>query len=150
MLLEKKRPLKKPRIAIREKDLPALSRLAEVAARSMPDVAGYLEDELARARIVSGRAASARVVGMGSKVEYRDDTTGQVRMVALAYPDEADLEAGKISVLSPVGAALIGLSAGQSIEWQTPVGGWRSLTILRADGIAVCPPAGAVANPANP
>jgi regulator of nucleoside diphosphate kinase len=51
--------------------------------------------------------------------------------VTLVYPHEADLDAGRISVLTPVGAALIGLSVGQSIEWQSPTGGWRSLTVLR-------------------
>jgi regulator of nucleoside diphosphate kinase len=78
---------------------------------------------------------------MGSEVEFRDDTTGKVRRVTLAYPDAADIDAGRISVLTPIGAALIGLSVGQSIEWQTPAGGWRSLTVL---GVA------AVANPASP
>ena len=69
MLLDKKKRLKKPRIAIREEDFRALSRLAELATKSMPDVADSLEHELERARIVSGRAASARFIGMGSKVE---------------------------------------------------------------------------------
>jgi regulator of nucleoside diphosphate kinase len=73
---------------------------------------------------------------MGSQVEFRDDTTGQVRSVTLVYPHEADLAAGKISVLTPIGAALIGLSASQSIEWQAPSGGWRSLTVLKVDGAA--------------
>jgi regulator of nucleoside diphosphate kinase len=74
------------------------------------------------------------LVTMGSKVSFRDDTTGQERTVLLVYPDEADVSEGKISVLTPIGAALIGLSIGQSIEWQTPAGGWRSLTVLRAGG----------------
>jgi regulator of nucleoside diphosphate kinase len=67
---------------------------------------------------------------MESEVEFRDDVTGQVRTITLVYPKDADMNAGRISVLTPVGAALIGLSAGQSIEWQTPTGGRRSLTVL--------------------
>jgi regulator of nucleoside diphosphate kinase len=130
MLLEKKKRLKKPRIAIREKDLPALSRLAEVATKSMPDVAAYLEHELERARIVSGRAASARVIGMGSKVEYLDEATGKVHEVTLVYPAESDIEHGRVSVLTPIGAALLGLSQGQSIEWNTRSGEPRQLTVL--------------------
>jgi regulator of nucleoside diphosphate kinase len=51
--------------------------------------------------------------------------------VTLVYPPDADVTEGKISVLTPVGAALIGLSVSQSIEWQTPSGGWRSLTVLK-------------------
>jgi regulator of nucleoside diphosphate kinase len=56
-----------------------------------------------------------------------------VRRATLVYPDEADLDAGRISVMTPIGAALIGLSVSQSIEWQTLSGGWRSLTVLAVD-----------------
>jgi regulator of nucleoside diphosphate kinase len=69
----------------------------------------------------------------------------------LVYPHEADVTAGKISVLTPIGAALIGLSVSQSIEWETNLGDRRSLTVLR-----VSPPAPgengrmALANPDNP
>ena len=131
MTLETKKQLKKPRIAIREKDFQALSRLAELATKSMPDVADYLEHELERARIVSGRAASTtRIVGMGSKVEYLDEATGRVHGVTLVYPAEADIEHGRVSVLTPIGAALLGLSEGQSIEWNTRSGEPRQLTVV--------------------
>lgn len=82
----------------------------------MPSVAEYLEHELERARIVCGRAASARIVRMGSKVEYLDEATGKVHEVTLVYPAESDIEHGRVSVLTPIGAALLGLSQGQSIE----------------------------------
>ena len=55
--------------------------------------------------------------------------------MTLVFPDEADLASGKVSVMTPVGVALIGLSVGQSIEWRTP-GGARSLTVLKVDGAA--------------
>ena len=64
--------------------------------------------------------ASEDLVTMGSSVEFRDDVTGQVRCVVLVYPDKADVSAGRTSVLTPVGAALIGLSKNQSIDWETP------------------------------
>ena len=67
---------------------------------------------------------------MGSSVEFRDDVTGQVRCVVRVYPDKADVSAGRISVLTPVGAALIGLSKNQSIDWETPARERRSLTVL--------------------
>jgi regulator of nucleoside diphosphate kinase len=51
--------------------------------------------------------------------------------VTLVYPEAADVDAGKISILTPIGAALIGLSVGQTIEFQTPGGRWRSLTVLK-------------------
>jgi len=56
--------------------------------------------------------------------------TAQVRKATLVYPEDAGKGAHTISVLTPVGAALIGLSVSQSIEFQTPSGGWRSLTVL--------------------
>lgn len=139
-----------PPITLNTRDADRLDRLAIAAADKFPRNADFLAQEIARASVVDAAEMRPGVVGMGSEVEYRDDTTGQVRTVTLAYPDQADLEAGRISVLSPVGTALIGLSVGQSITWQAPAGGWRSLTILRADGVAANPPAEAVANPANP
>jgi regulator of nucleoside diphosphate kinase len=63
-------------------------------------------------------------------VSYRDERTDEVRDIVLVYPHEADIELKRISVLSPVGAALIGLSVGQGIEFQTPGHQTRSLTIL--------------------
>jgi len=54
-----------------------------------------------------------------------------VRMVQLVFPVDADMEADRISVLTPIGAALIGLSEGQSIEWRTRSGEWKTLTVLK-------------------
>jgi regulator of nucleoside diphosphate kinase len=54
-----------------------------------------------------------------------------VRRVKLVYPEESTTDSATVSVLTPVGAALIGLSVSQSIEFQTPSGGWRSLTVLK-------------------
>jgi regulator of nucleoside diphosphate kinase len=70
------------------------------------------------------------VVRMGSRVKYRDEWAGRERDVTLVYPQEADINVNRISVLAPVGAALIGLSLGQTIEFQTPGGEKRSLTVL--------------------
>jgi regulator of nucleoside diphosphate kinase len=74
---------------------------------------------------------------MGSLVEY--EARGDRLRVQLVYPAQADVEAGRISVLTPIGTALLGLSAGQSIEWQTRDGRRQALTVLRVDP----PPAGA-------
>jgi regulator of nucleoside diphosphate kinase len=63
-------------------------------------------------------------------VRYTDHKTGDVRDVVLVYPHEADISLKRISVLTPVGAALIGLSVGQVIEFQTPGHYTRSLTVL--------------------
>jgi regulator of nucleoside diphosphate kinase len=67
---------------------------------------------------------------MGSHVVFRDDTTGRVRQVTLAYPEQADISKGRVSVLTPIGTALLGLRTGLSIGWQTRSGENRRLTVL--------------------
>jgi regulator of nucleoside diphosphate kinase len=123
-----------PPITLSTPDFERLERLASAAADKFPRTADFLAREIARAEIVPSVHALPGLVAMGSTVEFRDDASKQGRTVTLVYPDEADLTAGKISVLTPIGVALIGLSVGQSIEWQTPAGGWRSLTVLRVVG----------------
>jgi len=70
------------------------------------------------------------VVTMNSRVVYRDEETGETREVTLSYPQDASLEQGRVSVLAPVGAALLGLSVGQEIDWQLPGGKTKRLHIL--------------------
>ena len=117
-----------PSIRLTMEDRERLERLANASMHRYPDTADYLAHEIERARIVDD--ASEDLVTMGSSVEFRDDVTGQVRRVVLVYPDKADVTAGRISVLTPVGAALIGLSENQSIDWETPARERRSLTVL--------------------
>jgi regulator of nucleoside diphosphate kinase len=96
----------------------------------MPDLALVLAEELERAHVLAD-VRSGHSVGMGSEVEFRDDTTGKVQTLTLVYPGDADIAQGRISVLTPVGAALIGLSAGDSITWETRTGEVRRLTVLK-------------------
>ena len=79
-----------------------------------------LQSELDRAIVVSSEAVPGNVVTMGSHVHYVDEATGLRRLVQIVYPAEANASEGKVSVLAPVGAALLGLSAGQTIEWDFP------------------------------
>jgi len=88
-----------------------------------------LRHELERAVVVSAEAVPPDVVTMNSRVRYVDETTGERRSVRIVYPPEADARAGRVSVLAPVGAALLGLSAGQAIEWEFPDGGKRRLRV---------------------
>jgi regulator of nucleoside diphosphate kinase len=94
-------------------------------------VAEMLADELDRAMVAAPGGIRPDIVTMHSDVEYRDEVTGDLRRATLVYPGEEDLDAGRISVLTPVGAALIGLSEGQSMEWQGPTGGRRKVTVRR-------------------
>ncbi len=87
--------------------------------------------ELERAEVRPDAAVPATVVGMNAIVEFVDEARGQPRKIQLVYPGEADLAAGKISVMTPVGAGLIGLSAGQSIEWPDRDGRTRTLRVVR-------------------
>jgi len=118
-----------PNIAISARDADRLRHLAEAAVNTYPATAEFLAREIDRAEIIPVDRPTPRVVTMQSEVMFIDDISGQKRKVILVYPEEADVDAGKISILTPIGAALIGLSAGQSIEFQTPSGGWRSLTV---------------------
>jgi regulator of nucleoside diphosphate kinase len=90
-----------------------------------------LADELSRAMIAAPGAIRPDIVTMHSEAEYQDEVTGDVRRATLVYPGEEDLDAGRISVLTPVGAALIGLSEGQSMEWLGLTGGRRKVTVRR-------------------
>jgi regulator of nucleoside diphosphate kinase len=103
-------------------------RLPEiVVGDTVPDTAEELLSELERARVVADEAVPRDVVRMGSLVEYESD--GDHKRVTLVFPQEADIAAGKVSVLTPVGAALIGLSKGQSIAWTARDGTGHALTI---------------------
>lgn len=88
-----------------------------------------LQRELERAIVVSSEAVPRDVVTMNSRVLYVDETTGERRLVQLVYPEEADAGSSKVSVLAPVGAALLGLSVGQAIEWDFPAGSRRRLRV---------------------
>ena len=121
----------KPRITLTAVDHDRLSDLARAAMNSMPDVASCLSEELERARVLPSGREAADVVCMGSEVEFRDDTTGKTQKLTLVYPDKADIALGRISILTPIGTALIGLGEGQSITWETRTGELRRLTVLQ-------------------
>jgi len=81
-----------------------------------------LDAELHRATIVERRTVSPDVVTMNSEVVYADVATGDRRTIRLVFPKDADASRGWISVLAPIGSALLGLQVGQEIEWQLPTG----------------------------
>lgn len=120
----------KPHIRMTPDDHERLARLASFAADGAPEVASFLADEVDRAKIVGDRARVSGLVQMGCRVEFRDEATGKVQTVTLVYPGEADIEQGKVSVLTPIGTALIGLSVGQSMDWPTRTGAVKRLTVL--------------------
>lgn len=120
---------RKPAIVVGRDEHGRLYRLASAASDRMPAESDELLAELDRARLVPDAAVPADVVRMGSQVEFRSDN-GAVRRVALVYPEEADIAEGKVSVLTPIGAALIGLRPGHSMTWQARDGRPHELTVL--------------------
>src|SRR5688572_32839270 len=99
----------------RERLLPVLD--GHDAATGEP-----LDAELHRAVIVDQHAVPADVVTMNSEVVYEDCATGARRTVRVVYPKDADASAGRVSVLAPIGSALLGLRVGQAIDWRVPGG----------------------------
>ncbi len=131
-----------PPITLCSADEERLSSLATAAAQRSPEVARRLLEEIDRARLLPPEEMPANVVAMHAHVEYRDEATGATQRVQLVYPHEADIARGRISVLTLVGAGLIGLAEGQSILWPTQDGRERVLTVLRVSREAFTPPAG--------
>ena len=120
----------KPTIILSAEDYERLFILAHAVRKRMPDLADELAEEIGRARVLAKGEHPQHIVCMNSAVEFRDDTTGKIQKVTLVYPEEADILQRKVSVLTPVGTALIGLENGQSITWETPSGESRQLTVL--------------------
>jgi regulator of nucleoside diphosphate kinase len=119
---------RKPAIALTRSDHERLTRLAESFVSRNASLADQLLDELERARIVDDNKLRADVVRMGSTLRFTTDA-GEDRTVTLVFPDEADIAEGRVSILTPVGIALVGLSSGQSIDWTARDGRNRRLTV---------------------
>jgi len=119
-----------PHITLTTSDHEHLLGLAHAAMRGMPEAAANLADELNRAQVLAIGCRLTDVVNMGCEVEFRDESNGRVQKVKLVDPSEADIEQGKVSVLTPVGTALIGLRTGASITWETRTGQLKRLTVM--------------------
>lgn len=95
-----------------------LRGFARLAMREAPEVAQRLLDEVERAEVVPSGQMPPDAVTIGSSVTYQDADSGGIRTVRVVLPADADPGAQRVSVVSPIGAALIGLTVGQSIDWQ--------------------------------
>ena len=89
-----------------------------------------LEEELDKAHTVESREIPGDVVTMRSQVRVRDMKSGTEMDISVVFPSEADSEQGKISVLAPIGTALLGYRVGDVVEWKVP-GGLRRLKVER-------------------
>jgi len=122
--------MERPEIVMTNADLARLRRL--LASSTDPrdlDAVELLGEEMARARAVLADEIPEDIVTMNSQVRYVDTTSGESRTVTVVYPEEADPRAGRVSVLAPIGCALLGLRVGQIIEWALPDGEVRSFLV---------------------
>lgn len=113
--------MQKPAIRVTRTDFNRLQMLANAL-----NADNELKDELDRAEIV---ADAGDFIGIGSSAVYRT-ASREERFITLVLPNEADISRKRISVMTPVGIALLGLSVGQSIEWQTRDGRIETLTVV--------------------
>lgn len=126
---------RKPGIRITKTDHDRLSALADAVAARNPETSEALFAELDRARIVGDGSLPADTIRMGSTVTFASDA-GDTKTVTLVFPGEADIAEGKVSILTPVGTALIGLSQGQSIVWIARDGRQHELSVLAVGQLA--------------
>lgn len=105
--------------------------LALQAEHRQPVVAAMLLEEIDRAEIHEPDTLPKTAVTIGSEVDFVDEKTSQMRKVELVLPAQANIALGRISILTPMGAALYGLVAGQSIDWPDVYGDKRRIKIVR-------------------
>lgn len=116
-------------IYISRDDYTKLRLLLATALHSNSSAALHqLREELDRAAIVDPAACPADVVTMDSTVKFEDLGTSEVEEYTITFPDRADIERKRISILAPIGTALIGCRVGDIVRWSTP-GGIRQLKV---------------------
>lgn len=125
--------MKLPPIMIAKDDRDRLMSIATAALESerATPVAAMLLSEVGRATIVAQDSLPSQVVAVHAEVEIHDNITNTNRRLRLVYPEDATLDPNMVSVLTPLGAALVGLSVGDSIDWCTATGDRNSVTVLR-------------------
>ncbi|MFT3761750.1 MAG: nucleoside diphosphate kinase regulator [Pseudoxanthomonas sp.] len=111
-----------PSLIVSRRDFDRLEALLDSPALRRHPAALALMDELNRAEVMPPEKIPDTVVTMNSTVDCIDEIGGERHRLTLVYPNEADVEKGRVSVLAPVGSALLGLSVGQTIDWEAPGG----------------------------
>ena len=111
-----------------ESDLVA--NLALRVEHRQPVVAAMLLEEIERAELHEPGTMPTDAIRLGSGISFADERTGNVRSVHLVLPVDANIAEGRISILTPVGAALYGLRAGDALDWPDIDGNERRITIM--------------------
>lgn len=108
-----------------------VASLALQAEHRHPVVAAMLLEEIERAELHEPETLPADAIRIGSEIEFVDERTRQLRKVRLVLPIDANIAEGRISILTPMGAALYGLRGGSAINWPDLDGNERRITIVR-------------------
>lgn len=119
-----------PSIVLTARDSERLTAFAAVQNGQLADVCRILALEIERAMIVEPEKVPPDVVTMNTRVAVRDEGTGRTRVYTLVYPGDEDISIGNLSILTPVGTALIGLSEGETLAWTTRDGQEKELTVV--------------------
>lgn len=112
-------------ITVSDRDASRLRQLIQTRAHSQTEHLGRLKNELERARVVPAAELPANVIAMNSTVELEDLEDGEIMTYTLVFPEHADAATGKISVLAPLGMAMLGFKVGDEFEWPVPAGTLR-------------------------
>ncbi|MBB1200207.1 nucleoside diphosphate kinase regulator [Enterobacteriaceae bacterium 89] len=120
----------RPAIIINEFDAERIDKLLERPEWANSPVASALNDELDRAQMCAPQKMPNNVVSMNSQVRFRDLSNGEERVRTLVFPTAMTDSATQLSVLAPVGAALLGLTVGATIHWTLPNGTSTNLEVL--------------------
>lgn len=121
---------KRPPIHMIQEEADLLADLAMSNQSRHPVTTALLLEEIVRATVHRADKIAPDVVTMGSTVEFVDEARGATRTVQLVYPGEADTAKDRISILTPLGAGLIGMRTGQTISWPDRSGAERSLVVV--------------------
>jgi len=121
----------RPPIHLLATESDMVANLALQTEHRHPVVAAMLLEEIERAELHDPDTLPKTAVTIGSQVDFVDEKTSQLRSVELVLPAKANIAEGRISILTPMGAALYGLAAGQSIDWPDLDGRSRRIRIMR-------------------
>jgi len=127
-------------IYITDNDMKRLKELIMVAREFSKEDEKYLKDlegELERGKVVKSQNIPNNVITMNSKIRLRNIATQEEMIYQLVFPDNADVNQGRISILAPIGTALLGYKVGDIVKWKVPAG----LTKLEVEDILYQPEA---------
>lgn len=120
----------KPPITISSTDLDRIESVLDSSSSKRLPALDQLREELDRAKIVEPENMPPGVITMNSSARCVDEKSNKEYHFTLVYPSDANVDQNRVSILSPMGSAMLGLAEGQSIEWELPGGRQLKLRVL--------------------